>query len=336
MHPLRQLFWECTLRCNMSCLHCGSDCKVSSVLPDMPAEDFLKVIDEQITPHVNPHQLMVIFSGGEPLMREDIEEVGRALYEREYPWGMVTNGLLLTQERFERLVQAGLRSMTISCDGLEAEHTWLRNNPQAFQGATNAIRLLAESNLTWDVVTCVNKRTIHQLDAIRKQLWDLGCRRWRLFTIVPMGRAKSHPELFLDEQEFETLMRFIDSERKQNRQVSFSCESFLGDWEGKVRNYLYQCAAGISVASILVDGHISACTSVRGKYYQGNIYRDNFWDVWENRFEQYRNRDWMKTKKPCNDCSFFRYCEGGGMHLRAENGDLLCCRTVNYNVNGKI
>ncbi|MBQ2441546.1 MAG: radical SAM/SPASM domain-containing protein, partial [Paludibacteraceae bacterium] len=75
MHPLRQLFWECTLRCNMSCLHCGSDCKVSSVLPDMPAEDFLKVIDEQITPHVNPHQLMVIFSGGEPLMREDIEEV---------------------------------------------------------------------------------------------------------------------------------------------------------------------------------------------------------------------------------------------------------------------
>ena len=336
MHPLRQLFWECTLRCNMSCLHCGSDCKVSSVLPDMPAEDFLKVIDEQITPHVNPHLLMVIFSGGEPLMRGDIEEVGRALYEREYPWGMVSNGLLLTQERFERLVQAGLRSMTISCDGLEPDHTWLRNNPQAFQGATNAIRLLAGSNLTWDVVTCVNKRTIHQLDAIRKQLWELGCRRWRLFTIVPMGRAIHHPELFLDEQEFETMMRFIDDERKQNRQVSFSCESFLGDWEGKVRNYLYQCAAGISVASILVDGHISACTSVRGKYYQGNIYHDNFWDVWENRFEQYRNRDWMRTTKPCNDCTFFRYCEGGGMHLRAENGDLLCCRTVNYNVNGKI
>ena len=43
-HPLRQLFWESTLRCNMKCRHCGSDCKVSSLHPDMPFEDFRKVL----------------------------------------------------------------------------------------------------------------------------------------------------------------------------------------------------------------------------------------------------------------------------------------------------
>ena len=53
LHPLRQLFWECTSRCNLHCLHCGSDCKTEALAPDMPAEDFLKVIDEQITPHVD-------------------------------------------------------------------------------------------------------------------------------------------------------------------------------------------------------------------------------------------------------------------------------------------
>ena len=76
LHPLRQLFWECTLRCNLHCKHCGSDCKTEALAPDMPAEDFLKVIDEQVTPHVEDrHEVMIIFSGGEPLARKDIEDI---------------------------------------------------------------------------------------------------------------------------------------------------------------------------------------------------------------------------------------------------------------------
>ena len=55
-HKLHTLFWECTLRCNVACRHCGSDCRVSSQQKDMPREDFLRVIDE-ILPHVNPHRL---------------------------------------------------------------------------------------------------------------------------------------------------------------------------------------------------------------------------------------------------------------------------------------
>jgi radical SAM protein with 4Fe4S-binding SPASM domain len=99
----------------------------------------------------------------------------------------------------------------------------------------------------------------------------------------------------------------------------------LGSYEGRVRDHLYQCAAGISVASILIDGSISACTSIRGKYYQGNIYRDAFWDVWEHGFEPYRNRAWMKQTAPCKDCKAFTFCEGNGMHLRREDGSLMLC-----------
>ena len=118
LHPLRQLFWESTLRCNVHCLHCGSDCVASVETPDMPAEDFLKVIDTEITPHVDPHQVLIIISGGEPLMRKDLADIGHALKQRGYPWGMVTNGLALTETRFQELVAAGLRSITVSCDGL--------------------------------------------------------------------------------------------------------------------------------------------------------------------------------------------------------------------------
>lgn len=326
LHPLQQLFWESTLRCNVHCLHCGSDCVSSITQPDMPSADFLKVIDEQITPHVNPHEVMIIISGGEPLMRKDLEDVGRALYDRGYPWGMVTNGLALTPERFVALRKAGLRSLTISCDGLQEDHIWLRQHPLAFEGATRAIRLAAaDKGLTWDVVTCANQRNYPHLKAIREMLWGMGVRNWRVFGIDPMGRAATNPELLLTDEQFRGLMDFIAAEREQGRHVSYSCEGYLGSYEGRVRDHLYHCAAGISIASILIDGSISACTSIRGKYYQGNIYRDSFWEVWEHGFKPYRDRSWMKKQTPCKDCKAFAFCEGNGMHLRREDGSLMLC-----------
>ena len=335
LHPLQQLFWESTLRCNVHCLHCGSDCVASTDTPDMPAEDFLRVLDTEITPHVNPNKVLIIISGGEPLMRKDLADVGRQLHQRGYPWGMVTNGLALTEKRFRELRQAGLMSMTVSCDGLEADHVWLRQHPLAFEGATRAIRLIAEYNksaisnhqspISWDVVTCVNRRTIDHLPAIRDMLWSLGVRNWRIFGIAPMGRAADNPELLLSDRQFRQLMDFIVSEREAGRHVSYACEGFLGDYERRVRDHFYHCAAGVSVASILIDGSISACTSIRGKYYQGNIYHDSFWDVWENGFKPYRDRSWMKQLEPCKDCDAFRFCEGNGMHLRREDASLMVC-----------
>ena len=120
-------------------------------------------------------------------------------------------------------------------------------------------------------------------------------------------------------------MEFIRKTRKEGRiKVSYGCEGFLGEFEGEVRDHLYTCQAGTSIASVLIDGSISACGSIRADYHQGNIYRDDFIDVWENRFQPYRDRSWMKKDK-CGDCKWFRYCEGNGMHLRDDDGNLILC-----------
>lgn len=152
-----------------------------------------------------------------------------------------------------------------------------------------------------------------------------GVRSWRLFSIFPMGRAKDDASLRLTDAQFRELLEFIRRTRQEGRiDVSYACEGFLGGYEAEVRDQFYQCAAGVSVASIRVDGAISGCTSIRANFHQGNIYQDKFWDVWQNRFEPFRNREWAR-RGACSDCRMFRYCLGGGMHLRNDNGDLLYC-----------
>lgn len=325
MHPLKQLFWECTLRCNLHCKHCGSDCKRMTEVKDMPAEDFLRVIDS-ITPHVNPNEVSIVITGGEPLMREDLEEVGLELYRRGYPWGMVSNGLYLTPQRLQRLMAAGLHSITISLDGSVEDHNWMRGHPNSYARAMEAIKMLVhEPELTWDVVTCVNRRNYPYLEELKTSLYKIGVRHWRLFSIFPVGRAMLHPEFQLTDEEFTGMMEFIKRTRKVGKmRVSYGCEGFLGGYEGEVRDNFFSCNAGLSVASILADGSISACPSIRSNFNQGNIYQDDFMEVWEHRFQPFRNREWMK-KGACADCDFFRYCEGNGMHLRDDKGELLFC-----------
>ena len=104
----------------------------------------------------------------------------------------------------------------------------------------------------------------------------------------------------------------------------YGCEGFLGGYEAEVRDVFYHCSAGITTAGIRIDGSISGCTSIRADYDQGNIYRDDFIDVWNNRYEKFRNRAWMR-KGECAECKVFRYCLGNGMHLRDGDGNLMVC-----------
>jgi len=324
-HPLRELFWECTLRCNMSCRHCGSDCLKESKVPDMPLDHFLPVLDE-VAACCDPAQVMVETVGGEPLVRPDLMDCGRAIHERGFMWGLVTNGLNLDLAVARELAQAGITSIAIDVDGTREHHNWLRNSATSFDAAMRAIEAVKTIHgLTWDVITCVNARNLSHMHELKKLLIEAGVGRWRCFTIDPMGRAAGDQNLQLSDEQFRELLNFIVATRCEGKiNVSYSCEGFLGAYEGLVRDYIYSCQAGLTVASIRANGDISGCLSIRSDYSQGNIYHDNFCDVWNNRFEKFRNREWMK-RGMCQECEVFRYCQGNGFHLRDGNGDLMTC-----------
>ncbi|MFA5045716.1 MAG: TIGR04133 family radical SAM/SPASM protein [Paludibacter sp.] len=313
IHELNYLFWECTSRCNLSCLHCGSDCSKDTSFPDMPLDDFLKAIDSISSPAKN---FTVVLTGGEPLMRNDIEIIGREIRKRGMRWSMVTNGYLYTDEKHNALLNAGLGALTISLDGLEKSHNWLRNSKIGFTRTERAIELAASSaRLNFDVVTCVNQRNFEELDAVYNYLKTKHVKTWRLFTILPIGRAKNNPELLLDDFQFKGLMDFIVEKRKRKEMdVKFSCEGYVGDYETKVRDGVFFCRAGINIGSILIDGAISACPNIDRSFSQGNIYTDNFYEVWQNKYQAFRNRNWTETGL-CEKCGEYKNCQGSGMHL---------------------
>jgi radical SAM enzyme (rSAM/lipoprotein system) len=323
-HVLNYLFWECTSRCNLNCLHCGSDCSEDGSAEDMPLADFLSALD---TIESKSDNCIVVLTGGEPLLRKDIELCGREIRKRGMRWGMVSNGYLYNQQKHISLLNAGLGALTLSLDGLEETHNWLRDTKNSFSKVNNAITLAASSTrLNFDVVTCVNKRNILELQSVHDYLVRKGVKAWRLFTIVPIGRAKNNQDLFLTDLQFKELMDFICLKRKlKSIDIKFSCEGYVGRYELKIRDSYFFCRAGINIGSILSDGSISACPNIDRTYSQGNIYRDNFYKIWQTRFQPFRDRHWTKTGR-CNKCADYSDCQGNGMHNWHENREnVLVC-----------
>ena len=212
-----------------------------------------------------------------------------------------------------------LYSLTISLDGLEDNHNHFRGNPHSFERAIRAINMAAHTDgILFDVMTCVNRKNLKELPQIFNLLLNLGVKRWRVSNVFPKGRAKDNPLFLLSNEEFRQTFEFIREAKAQNlMNVNYDCEGFLGSYEKVVRDQPFFCWAGVNISSVLCDGSISACPSLRGDYIQGNIYKDDLWDVWQNRYQVMRDRSWARIGE-CKKCKYWRYCEGSSLHLRDE------------------
>ncbi len=263
------------------------------------------------------------------MVRKDLAECGRQLRQHGFPWGIVSNGYAYDEARHQELMAAGLCSVTFSLDGLCETHDTFRKRQGSFDHALRAIDLVTNEKrkIAYDVVTCVSPMNIGELNELKRLLIEHHVKAWRFFTIEPIGRAANDPNLQLNNEQFKQLMDFIAATRKEGKiDAKFSCEAYVGPYERKVRDWYYFCRAGITIGSILVDGSISACPNINRKLFvQGNIYQDDFLDVWENRFKPFRDRSWMKTGI-CKDCKVYKNCLGGAMHLHhSETGEIIQC-----------
>lgn len=267
-----------------------------------------------------------VITGGEPLVRKDLFEITEFLKQMSAKWGLVTNGFALTQDKMDLLCNHGLSSITISLDGTEKEHLYIRRNPDSFRKVLNSMSLIGKTDLEYkDAVTCVFPGNLDKLHNTAKILLDHGMNSWRLFRIFPKGQALENKELVLDFMQSNALVEWIAENRKEYKKkglnISFSCEGYL-PWkqDKKVRQEPFFCRSGISIASILSDGTVTGCNNNGSEYYQGNIAQDDFKHLWDNRFQEYRDPSWRKTGK-CLHCDEWKYCLGNSVHLREKSKD---------------
>ena len=318
-HRLDYLFWEATLRCNLQCIHCGSSCTTEP----LPGELSTAEIDDTlagIAQRQDPRSIMLVVTGGEPLMREDLLEVTGRAARRGFPWGMVTNGLLVDGAMVEKLELAGLRTVTVSVDGTAEHHDHIRQREGSQGKALQALQRLNESRYLSivEMITTLNSLNVGDLPQLLELARERGIRYWRIGTVAPIGRAKQDPDLLVTGEQLDEALRFVAHNRGRYRDLdlSWACESYTGErFDKSIRRHRFACWAGIRTGGIMANGDIGACPDIPRPYLlQGNVRDRDFMDVWENEFRPYRDRAWMKTG-PCTDCASWRICCGGGLHF---------------------
>ncbi len=312
-HRLRYLFWETTRACNLRCRHCGSDCTVPK--PNELTTGEIKGVFQSIASDFDARTIMVAVTGGEPLARKDVFDVMEYAHGLGFRWGMVTNGMLVDAGVVERCRRAGMGTVTVSVDGLRESHEFIRKGG-SFGSAIEALKLFKGRFSVVQATTCVSQYNIDDLPGLYELFKGLGIDEWRMLTVTPIGRAKDDPKFTLRPAQLRTLLDFIaERRREKGLRVTFEEEGFQGlEYEGKVREALFYCPAGINIASILANGDIGACPNLPEVFVQGNVRKDRFKDVWENGYRSMRNLEW-KRRGPCVGCAWWEFCRGNSMHL---------------------
>lgn len=314
---LRCLFLEMTDACNLHCLHCGSNCAAGNktYMDLQAAEKTLRQVADQY----GAQNVMLCVTGGEPLLHPGCIPLMDRMHKLGFSWGMTSNGTLIDEATADRLMQAGLETVSISLDGLPDTNDWFRQKNGAFHKAMKGITNLISRGCEVMVTTVVYERNVPELD----EMYELLCKHhvpsWRLINVEPIGRANMHPELQLPADEHFRLLDYIRNKRYDaacQMEVTYGCSHLLPyEYERMTRDQYFFCHAGITVASILANGDIFACLDIerRPELIQGNMAKDDFCEVWEHGFQVFR-RDRTLDSQVCSDCPERYICAGDSFH----------------------
>ena len=315
-HPdLRLLFIEMTEKCNEHCRHCGSHCGDYSEAEPLSGDE-IRAFLCQIKEDFPIDKLQLCITGGEPLLRRDFFEIMAFARDLGYGWGMTSNGTLITPETARRLYKTGMRTVSVSVDGMKENHEWFRQ-AKSYEATLDGVRNLLKYPFEHvQITTVVYKKNIGEMEEMYRFFSGLGIRSWRLINIEPMGRALEEPDLLLGAEEYRKLFSFIREKRFAGpMEVVYGCSHFLGiDYERELRPWYFLCNAGVYTASLTAGGNFVSCLDLprRLELVEGNVRTDRFKDVWEKRYRIFRT-DFRKTGK-CADCGYYRYCAGDSFH----------------------
>ncbi|NLU49134.1 MAG: putative heme d1 biosynthesis radical SAM protein NirJ2 [Syntrophomonadaceae bacterium] len=307
-----QVSWNITNQCNMFCDHCYRDAG-ARLDEELSTEEGKKLIREI----KRAGFVMMIFSGGEPLLRPDIFELGDYARQEGLRPVMGTNGTLITPEVARQIKEAGFVACGVSLDSLDAgKNDSFRKLENAYNLTLEGVRNLREAGVRFQLHTTVMEWNVGELEGITEMAVKLGAVAHHIFFLVPTGRAVNIEEEALRVKEYElTLARIMDKQKEVNIELKPTCApQFMrvADKKGVPLRFSKGCLAGISYCIISPRGDVQPCAYLDMRL--GNVREQAFDEIWRHNeiLQQLRT---MEYQGKCGVCDYRERC--GGCRARA-------------------
>jgi Fe-coproporphyrin III synthase len=343
------IVWSVTKKCNLACSHCYIDAADAAASDELTTDEAHKLIDDAAT----LHPAVVLFSGGEPLIRGDTVELCAYAVSKGLRVGLSTNGTLITRDYARRIAEAGVSYVGVSIDGVEGTHDTFRNERGAFRKALEGLKNARDAGIKTGIRFTVNRHNISDLPAVTDLLIRHQIPRFCLYHLVYAGRASAEMDI-TNEMRIE-LMDYLIQRTKtladhgievlttdNHADGIYILNNVESADKGAVMSLLTAhggCSAGQKIVNIDPNGNVRPCQFWEGVV--GNVRHRRLSTIWNSQNELLST---LRDKKSrlrgrCSTCHYVEVC--GGCRVRASSiGDLWgadpSCYLSNEMIRGNI
>lgn len=326
----RLIAWEVTRSCNLACKHCRAEAHPEPYQGELGTEEAKALIDT--FPQVG--EPILIFTGGEPMLRPDVFELAAYAGSRGLRCVMSPNGTLITPETAAKIREAGIQRCSISIDGPDAaSHDAFRGVPGAFAASLRGIDYLKREGVEFQINTTVTRGNLADFKRIFELCEKLGAAAWHIFLLVPMGRASELGEEVITASEYEDVLHwFYDFRKTTSMHLKATCApQYYRIMRQRARAegiavtpdtfgmdaMTRGCLGGTGFCFISHVGQVQPCGYLTLDC--GNVRQTPFPEIWKKAapFQQFRDQSAYTGK--CGVCEFHKVC--GGCRARAWSMD---------------
>ncbi len=327
--PPRVVAWEVTRSCNLACSHCRASAERGPYEGELTTAEAFELVD-QIASFADP---ILILTGGDPLMRDDVFDIAARGIEKGLRVVMSPNGTLVTPEVARRMTEVGVGRISVSIDfPTAAEHDEFRGVSGAFDGAVRGIRNALAAGVEVQVNSTITKLNAHHLPALLALSEELGAVSFHPFMLVPTGRGKELEEQELPPEEYERALEWMfDAQQesalflkptdvphywrvmRQRAKATGKKIEVHPHSHGGLHTLTRGCLAGLGFCFISHRGEVQPCG-----YFDkvaGDVRQTPFPEIWRTSPLFVELRDFDRLKGKCGVCEFKKVC--GGCRARA-------------------
>jgi heme b synthase len=328
--------WETTQHCNLHCIHCRCRSDDDAPAGDFDTADAFRLIDD-ICGVARP---VLVLSGGEPLLRDDIFTIARYGTERGLRMCLATNGTLVNDDTCHAMKDSGIRMVSLSLDGSRADiHDDFRQCAGAFDATLAAAEVLRRNGIPFLINSSFTRRNQADIPATFRLAKKLGAVAWYLFMIVPTGRGEDILDELISGHDYEKILAWHYRQERAEQDILMrpTCAPHyyriarqMAEAEGvplQRRSLSFStgggkgCLAGQSICFIDAFGNLKPCSYFPRAV--GNVKQTPFRQLWFEAPLLVKLRDFSQYGGKCGVCEYLTVC--GGCRARAEalHGDCL-------------